>query len=83
MGAITIPDLSPKAEEALRARAARQGRTVEQELRDLVERTYAGPQPKSMDEVRRRLRALKGGGKLPDSSVDAFLEERRREADDR
>lgn len=115
MADLTIPDVPEETHAAIRARAAAEGRSVAQELRALVERTYAPPEydaaaqrghlealarslpdrkPElarrcrertaqgtvSVEELQRRLEVMRRDGLLPHADIDAFLEERRREA---
>lgn len=79
MATVTIRNLPDKTREAIRVKAALNRRSMEAELRDLIERTYGEPERLPMEEVRRRLKEM-SGGRFPSVSVDEFLAERRRES---
>lgn len=56
MGSVTIRNINDAVKESARLAAARNGRSLEAELRALLERTYA----KTLDERTARLRAMSG-----------------------
>tara|TARA_R110000850_G_scaffold7171_2_gene26748 strand:- start:285 stop:554 length:270 start_codon:yes stop_codon:yes gene_type:complete len=51
MGSVTIRKIDDATKQSLREVAAREGRSVEAELRALIERTYGPKKPRSSDEL--------------------------------
>ena len=82
MMTLTIPDLPEATERALRDRATRFGRSVEDEARKLLEDAVAAADARlkqsdaAVEDIRSLLRAA-NGGVLPTGVVDEFLAERR------
>lgn len=80
MASLTIRKLDDRVKEALRVRAARNGRSMEEEARELIEAAVGNPAPS--DDVRasafRKLEALRQRTDV--SLVDDLIAERRREA---
>jgi len=80
MASITIRRLGDRVKEALRLRAARNGRSMEEEARDILESTLTPPKLTSLQlrELREKLAAFRA----PDapSAVDELIAERRAEA---
>jgi plasmid stability protein len=83
MATLTIPDLPDEVHEALRARAARNGRSPEAEVRLLIAEAVA-ERAAPADDVRARVKRLQDmvARHVPPGSysVDRFLAERREEA---
>jgi antitoxin FitA len=74
MASVTIRNLDPRLKERLRLRAARHGRSMEEELRVILRITLeAEPavQPPLSKKIRRRFRAIGGGVELVLPSRDA------------
>jgi|TARA_R110002049_G_scaffold34990_11_gene113260 plasmid stability protein len=51
MGSVTIRKIDDATKQSLREVAAKQGRSVEAELRALIERTYGPKKPRSSGEL--------------------------------
>jgi len=84
MTTLTIPDLPDSVLAALRERAAKAGRSVEDEARAALADTSPAqrraPDPDAAAAALRDLVRAANGGRLPFDSVDLFIAERRLEA---
>lgn len=80
MASITIRRLDDRVKEALRLRAARNGRSMEEEARDILESTLTPPKlsAEGLRAIREKLAALRAPG--APSLVDELIAERRAEA---
>lgn len=87
MATLTIRNLSDDVHAALRVRAARHGRSMEEEVRVLIAAIAKPEVARSFDradalaaadEIRGLMRAAHGG-RMPRDSVDAFLADKRAE----
>jgi plasmid stability protein len=80
MASITIRKLDDRVKEALRVRAARNGRSMEEEARTLIETALAPPalSPERLKALEDKLAELRAPG--APSMVDELLAERRAEA---
>ncbi|HEV7227522.1 FitA-like ribbon-helix-helix domain-containing protein [Brevundimonas sp.] len=97
MGVLTVRNIPDEDLAALRVRAAQHGRSMEAEVRELIHlaipRTRRAEVPRLEDlppvppEVRERVARVQAmvreafGGEMPKGRVDAFLAERRAEAE--
>lgn len=83
MGTLTIRNVSERAHDALRRRAANNRRSVEAEVRLMIEAVDLPEQPApDMDRLRRlqaRTVAAFGGPEKASAAVDEFLANRRRD----
>jgi antitoxin FitA len=85
MATITIRNLKDEVRDALRVQAAKKGRSLEAEARDILERaaghlTEVRPDVETVIErIQAKLRAANGGN-LPSGVVDELIAERRAEA---
>lgn len=79
MATFTVRQVPDEVRENVRQAAAARGVSMEQELRDLIQRTYAGggsaERPPSLRGRARDLLAARGAS----LTVDDFLEERRQD----
>jgi plasmid stability protein len=68
MTTLTIRNIDPEIKERLRVRAARNGRSMESELRHLIEHAVADhghlPEPNLAEAIRRRFLPLGGADEL-------------------
>ena len=68
MATLTIRNVDPEVREALRVRAARNGRSMEAELRQILQQTLsiekAHPEPNLADAIRRRFLPLGGADEI-------------------
>jgi antitoxin FitA len=84
MATLTVRNVPAKVHTALRIKAARNGRSVEAEVRELLATLLGETKVKPIDpgkafaKVRAQIRKAHGG-KMPTGVVDSFLRERRRE----
>ncbi|MFN7055754.1 FitA-like ribbon-helix-helix domain-containing protein [Hyphomonas sp.] len=80
MASITIRRLDDRVKEALRLRAARNGRSMEEEARDILESTLTPPKlsAEGLRAISEKLAALRAPG--APSLVDELIAERRAEA---
>jgi len=97
MGVLTVRNIPDEDLAALRVRAAERGRSMEAEVREMIRaitpRTRRVEPPRLEDlppvppEVRQRVQRVQAmvrdafGGEMPKGRVDAFLAERRAEAE--
>lgn len=97
MGSLTVRNIPDDSLAALRVRAAEHGRSMEAEVRDLIRLALPGtrrvPPPRLEDlpavppEIKARVARVQAmvkeafGGEMPKGRVDAFLAERRAEAE--
>ena len=84
MATLTIRNLPDEVHAALRVRAAKAGRSMEEEIRvmiaDTLNKGTTKPDPdRAAAEMRALIRAA-NGGVLPQGVVDEFIAERRAEA---
>ena len=85
MATLTIRKMPDHVRDALRLRAAKNGRSVEAEAREILAAASSGAKaakPVDPDKAFAKLRASirkANGGKMPTGVVDAFLRERRRD----
>lgn len=81
MSTLTIRKLPADDHESLRIRAARNGRSMEEEARQILHAALREDSPnlEPFRRLRERIRA-RHGGELPKGEVDALLRERRAEA---
>lgn len=83
MATITIRNLKDEVRDALRVQAARNGRSLEAETREILERAVT---IRNMDDVEKVIQRLQtklrtaNGGTLPVGVVDELIAERRAEA---
>jgi plasmid stability protein len=84
MATLTIRNLSDEVHSRLRIKAAKNGRSLEAEVRELltdlsgVRREKPVDPDKAVQRIRRMIRKAHGG-KMPTGVVDKFLKERRRD----
>lgn len=81
MATLTVRNLPDDVHTALRVRAAKAGRSMEEEVRQLIE---SAVKPSDVDARVARAQAKVRemfGGELPKGRVDAFIAERRAEAE--
>ncbi len=85
MATLTVRNVPSAVHAALRTKAAKNGRSVEAELREIIAAaSLGGAKVKPMDpdkafaKVRAQIRKAHAG-KMPTGVVDSFLRERRRE----
>jgi hypothetical protein len=74
MASVTIRNIPPEVLLEMKAAAARNGRSLEGELRDLLQRRYRS-RKEVLGSVRKRWRSLPG---IPPGQVDAWIEAGRR-----
>jgi plasmid stability protein len=79
MAALTVRNLPDEVRDRLRTRAAKNGRSMEAEVRAILEAALAPREIKSIEEVQAWVDRIYGGRK-PKNVVDDFIAERRREA---
>ena len=81
MATLTVRQFPEDQHEALRIRAARNGRSMEEEVRRILEDELRleTPNLEGLRALRERIRA-RHGGQLPKGEVDALIRERRTEA---
>jgi plasmid stability protein len=83
MATITIRNLKDEVRDALRVQAARNGQSLEAEVREILERSVTIRKKVDVETViqriQERLRSA-NGGKLPTGVVDELIAERRAEA---
>jgi len=81
MAVLNIRKLDPKVHEALRLRAAKAGRSMEAEAREILAQTCTPPPSKAqvVAEVQAAFDRLLGD-RRPKSATDDLIKERRREA---
>ncbi len=85
MATLTIRNLPDATHQALRERAARHGRSMEEEVRQIID-AAVGPPSADADIAARVAKAQAlvremFGGELPRGRVDAFIAERRAAAE--
>jgi plasmid stability protein len=78
MAALTVRNLPDEVRDRLRTRAAKNGRSMEAEVRAILEAALAPREIKSIEEVQAWVDRIYGGRK-PKNVVDDFIAERRRE----
>lgn len=78
---LTIRKVPAADHESLRLRAAKHGRSMEEEARQILHEAlrFGAPNLDRFRRMRDRIRA-RHGGEMPTGEVDAFLRERREEA---
>ena len=86
MPTLTIRNLPSAVHSALRVRAAQAGRSMEEEVRKMIEASVIEPVDPAAEIADRVARAQAKvremfGGELPKGRVDAFLAERRAAAE--
>lgn len=86
MATLTIRNLPETVHASLRVRAAKAGRSMEEEARRVIEAAVAEPVDGQAEIAARVAKAQAMvrdmfGGKLPDGAVDAFIAERRAAAE--
>lgn len=87
MATLTIRDLSKETLEAFRVRAARHGRSMEAEARELIRAAVGGfpatAQLPAEERIRRAQSRVRDmfGGEVPKGLVDSYLAERRAAAE--
>lgn len=79
MAALTIRNVPDDVRDKLRDRAEKNGRSMEAEVRAILEAACAPQEKMSIEEVQAWVDRLYGGRK-PKNVVDDFIAERRREA---
>src|SRR5437763_5730180 len=79
MAALTVRNLSDEVRDRLRERAAKNGRSMEAEVRAILEAACAPRATMSIEEVQAWVDRLYSGRK-PKNVVEDFIAERRREA---
>jgi hypothetical protein len=79
MAALTIRNLPDDVRDELRVRAAKNGRSMEAEVRAILEAACAQPAKLSLGEVQKWVDQLYGG-KKPKHVAEDLIAERRREA---
>jgi antitoxin FitA len=84
MATITIRKLKDEVRDALRVQAAKKGRSLEAEAREIIELSVGGPHAinharlrQAIEEGRRQMREA-NGGHLP--TIDEFIVDKRAEA---
>jgi plasmid stability protein len=85
MATLTVRNVPEKVHAALRINAAKNGRSIEAEVREILAAASLGAAKakpldpdKAFAKVRAQIRKAHGG-KMPTGVVDSFLRERRRE----
>ena len=81
MATLTVRNVPEVTVRKVKIAAAQKGKSMEAELRSLIDETYSGPQTVPFEEVQRRFAAM-WGGKPPGNMVDRFLAERHEDFDD-
>ncbi len=78
---LTIRKVPATDHDSLRQRAAKHGRSMEEEARQILHEAlrFQTPNLEPFRRLRDRIRA-RNGGEMPKGEVDAFLRERRAEA---
>jgi len=83
MTTMTIRNLPDAVQRRLRVRAAKHGRSMEAEVRQIIADAVADDQPAdwstALESLRDKIRAFHGG-QMPTGVVDDFIAERREEA---
>ncbi len=79
MATLTVRNVPEETVRKVKVAAAQKGKSMEAELRSLIDATYR--KQASIAEVQDRIRAMYGG-KLPENTVDRFLAERHKDFDD-
>lgn len=80
MASVSVRNLPDHIHQRLRVRAAENGRSMEAEIRSILEQALSvDSKPQDLSELRGFLARLLGDRK-PESLVDEFIAERRREA---
>jgi len=80
MAVLNIRNLDPEVHSALRLRAAKAGRSMEAEAREIISAACAKDKARATVEELQALVNRLYGGKKPKSAVDDLIRERRREA---
>lgn len=81
MATITVRNLKEETVRAIKVAAAGKSRSMEEEVRGLLEGTYTAPARITPEEAQRRFAAL-WNGKPPENMVDRFLAGRKKDFDD-
>jgi plasmid stability protein len=81
MAVLTVRNLPDAARDRLRERAARAGRSMEAEVREILVRASVEPQHKQSASILRERIKQYYGDHPPQNVVDEFIAERRREAE--
>jgi plasmid stability protein len=80
MAVLNIRNLDPEVHKALRLRAAKAGRSMEAEAREIIAQACAKEASRATVEELQAIVDQMYGGKKPKSAVDDLIRERRREA---
>jgi antitoxin FitA len=78
MSGLLIPDLDPAMLAQLRQRASQHGRSLEDEVRAILEQVAAGPPPSTWDRVSAIREQLAASGRQFSDSAELVREDRNR-----